>query len=73
MSSPDIFTGEQVWCPYCKGYFRLLRVHGAAKLADVNRRTIYRYIEEGSVYTVKIAGKTYRICSGCLLKKDLAD
>ena len=65
-----MFAGEQVWCPYCKGYYKLLRVHGAAKLADVNRRTIYRYIEDGSVYTVKIAGKTYRICSGCLLKKD---
>ena len=65
-----MFAGEQVWCPYCKGYYKLLRVHGAAKLADVNRRTIYRYIEEGRVYTVKIAGKTYRICSGCLLKKE---
>lgn len=68
MMSYPIIAGEQVWCPFCKDYVRLLKVQGAAKLVDVNRRTIYRYIEEGRVYTVKVAGKTYRVCSRCLLK-----
>ncbi len=64
-----IILGEQVWCPFCKAYVQLLRIRNASKLADVSRRTIYRYIEEGNVYTVKVAGKTYRICSSCLLKQ----
>jgi predicted site-specific integrase-resolvase len=37
-------------------------------MADVSSKTIYRYIEEGSVYAVRIAGKTLRVCRGCLLK-----
>ena len=59
--------GNNVWCPLCKDYTILLKVPRAAILVDVHRRTIYRYIEEGSVYSVKIAGKTFRVCSGCLL------
>lgn len=72
MSNP-IISGERVWCPLCKEYTQLLRIQKAAKVADVNRRTIYRYIEEGRVYFVRIAGKTYRVCSGCLLKQDMSD
>ena len=56
--------GEQVWCPLCNGA-------NAAKLASVHRRTIYRYIEEGIVYTLKVAGKSYRVCSSCLLRQVL--
>ena len=67
MAHPIILNGH-VWCPLCKDYVQLLRIQSAAKLTDVNRRTIYRYIEEGSVYAIKVAGKTYRVCSGCLLK-----
>jgi excisionase family DNA binding protein len=68
MSHP-IVTGERVWCPLCKSYIQLLRIQRAAKLADVSRRTIYRYIEEGHVYAIKVAGRTYRLCSSCLLKQ----
>lgn len=68
MSQPRV-VGEQVWCPRCNEYAQLIRVHNAARLVDVNRRTIYRYIEEGLVYVIKAAGKSYRVCSGCLLKQ----
>lgn len=64
-----IVVGERFWCPRCKDYAQLLKIHKAAKLVDVNRRTIYRYIEEGKVQTVKVAGKAYRVCSLCLLKQ----
>lgn len=37
-------------------------------MADVSKKTIYRYIEEGEVYSVKVAGKTYRVCKYCLLR-----
>jgi hypothetical protein len=60
--------GEQVWCPVCNDYAQFIKIANAAKLASVNRRTIYRYIEQGLVYTVKVAGKSYRVCSSCLLK-----
>jgi excisionase family DNA binding protein len=65
-----IFVGKDVWCPLCEEYTQLIRVQKAANLADVSQRTIYRYIEEGSIYSVKIAGKTYRVCSRCLLSHD---
>lgn len=44
-----------------------MRVANAARMIDVHPRTIYRYIEEGSIFALKIAGKTYRVCFSCLL------
>ena len=64
---PVALNGDLVSCPYCKRDVRLLRIHKAAILADVSRRTIYNYIDEGSVYAIKIAGKTLRVCPSCLL------
>jgi excisionase family DNA binding protein len=55
-------------CPRCNTQLRLLRISKAAQLVDVNKKTIYGYIEEGSVHSVKIAGKTLRICKGCLIQ-----
>ena len=71
MSQP--VAGMQVFCPLCKQYVQLLRIQHAAGIAAVHRRSIYRYIEEGSVFAVKIAGKTYRVCANCLLGRDLLD
>lgn len=64
------FTGNQIWCPICQDYEKFLRIQHAATLADVNRRTIYRYLEEGKIHAVKTVGGTYRVCSGCLLKSE---
>ena len=69
MSHP-IIVGDQVWCPLCKGYVQLLKIKKAAKVADVSCKSVYRYVEEGKVYSVKIAGSTIRICSRCLIKHD---
>ncbi len=60
---------EPVSCPFCKKEVQLLRVSNAARLVDVNPRTIYRYIDEGLVYALKVAGKTYRVCRDCLLRQ----
>lgn len=60
-------TIERVWCPFCEKEAQLLRVSNAARLVDVNPRTIYRYIDEGLVYALKVAGKTCRVCRDCLL------
>ena len=65
-----IILNDQVWCPLCNDYAHLLKIGKAAKLVDVSRRTIYRYVEEGKVHSVKIVGKTMRVCSSCLLKQD---
>ena len=62
-----IVLNDQVWCPRCKQYVQLLKVTKAAKVADVSSKTIYRYVEEGKVHTVKVAGSTIRICSSCNL------
>jgi excisionase family DNA binding protein len=63
--------GDKVWCPICMSYAKLIKVRSAAKLVDVSARTIYRYIQEGQVYTIKVAGKTYRVCSACLLRSNI--
>lgn len=68
-----IVVDDRVWCPLCQEYAQLLKISKAAKLADVTERTIYRYIEEGRVHTIKVAGKTYRVCAGCLLKQDATE
>jgi hypothetical protein len=68
MPKPRI-AGEQVWCPICDDYAQFIKSAHAARLAGVHRRTIYRYVEEGLVYTVKVAGRSLRICSGCLLRR----
>lgn len=63
------FVGERVWCPLCEDYAPFIKSAYAGRLVGVHRRTIYRYIEEGHVYAIKVAGKSYRICSSCLLKQ----
>ena len=63
------FSNNQIWCPKCKEYVSILKIIEAAELANVSRRSIYRYIEDGSIYAVRIAGKTYRVCSSCLVKQ----
>jgi len=55
-------------CPLCEQPLQLLRISRAARIADVSEKTIYRYIEAGAVYSVKVAGKTYRVCKHCLLR-----
>ena len=66
MSSP---TDSKMWCPLCERRVQLLRVRSAANLVDVHTRTIYRYIDEGLVYAIKVAGKTYRVCGDCLFRQ----
>ena len=63
---------DQEICPLCKDYLHLLRISQAAKKANVSEKTIYRYIEEGSLYCVKIVGKTYRVCKNCLIRPYLS-
>jgi hypothetical protein len=69
--SHNITTDGLVWCPLCQDNFQLLSVQRAAEIAAVDKRSIYRYIGEGRVNTFKIAGKRYRVCSGCLLQENL--
>jgi excisionase family DNA binding protein len=58
-----------VWCLLCRKQVQLLRVAHAAKVIDVHPRTIYRYIDEGLIYSVKVVGKTYRVCGDCFFRQ----
>jgi excisionase family DNA binding protein len=73
MNSHISIIGNKLWCPRCQDYEKFLKTHNAAALADITRRTIYRYIDEGKIYAVKVAGNTYRVFSGCLLKSEPQD
>lgn len=70
--SPSI-QNDGIWCPVCQSHTKFLRVQKAATIADVDRRTIYRYTEGGEVYVLKVVGKTTRVCSGCLIKREEDD
>ena len=68
MSQPQS-ASSSIWCPLCRKQVNLLRVSHAARLIDVHSRTIYRYIDEGLIYSVKVVGKTYRVCGECLFRQ----
>lgn len=67
-SNPPRVLGDKVWCPRCGDYVKFVRVSGAAKIVDVDRRTVYNYVKRNKVYSVKVAGSTLRVCSHCLLR-----
>lgn len=68
-----VSTEKRIFCPLCQEYNKFLRVQSAATLIDVSRRTIYRYLEEGKIYSVKTPGGTKRVCGGCLVKPETGD
>jgi hypothetical protein len=63
-----LVLGDKVWRPRCSEYVKVVRVAGAAKIVDVDRRTVYNYIKKNRVHAVKVAGSTLRVCSHCLLR-----
>lgn len=65
--SSTLVAGDKAWCPLCRDFSALVKVHRAARLVDMHSRTIYRYIEEGKIHAVKVGGRSYRVCSGCLV------
>jgi len=54
-----IVLANCVWCPQCEEYVEFLKVARAARRASVSEKTIYRYIENCDVHSMKVAGKTY--------------
>ena len=66
---PPRILGNQVWCPVCNEHAQFIKIAEAAELARVQKRTIYRYIDEGALFTVRIVGKSRRVCSSCLVRQ----
>jgi hypothetical protein len=73
MTQPALVLGDKVWCPRCGEYVKVVRVAGAARIVDVDRRTVYNYVKKNKVYSVKVAGSTLRICTHCLLRENHTD
>jgi hypothetical protein len=48
----------------------MVRVVAAAKIVDVDRRTVYNYVKKNKVFSVKVAGSTLRVCAHCLLREN---
>lgn len=61
--------GDRIRCDYCKTYEEFVSVARAARLANLNQRSIRRYLAEHKIFGLKIGGFTIRVCIGCLLKK----
>jgi len=66
MPTPTLI-GNRVQCPMCCQVVELVTVTRASRIAGVSRRSVYNYIEEGLVFVVRVAGKTTRLCPGCLI------
>jgi hypothetical protein len=60
---------DKILCPYCGECASMLRISRAARMADVSRRTVYSYVESGSVFSLRVAGKTLRVCANCLFNQ----
>jgi len=67
---PPRVLGDKVWCPRCGEYVKVVRVSSAAKIVDVDRRTVYNYVKKNKVFAVKVAGSTLRVCTHCLLREN---
>ena len=67
---PPIVLGDKVWCPRCVEYVKVVRVAVAAKIVDVDRRTVYNYVKKNKAFAVKVAGSTLRVCTHCLLREN---
>lgn len=59
-----IVAFNRVYCPECDAHVQILRVSKAAQIADVSRKTVYAYVEEGCVHSFTV-GKRYECV--CLL------
>lgn len=70
---PPLVRGDKVWCPRCQEYVKVIRVVAAARIVDVDRRTVYNYIKKDKVFAVRVAGNTIRVCSHCLLRENHAE
>ena len=46
MTQPPLVLGDKVWCPRCGEYVKVVRVAGAARIVDVDRRTVYNYVKK---------------------------
>lgn len=57
---------NNVFCPECQDYVQILKISKAAKVANVSAKTIYTYVEDGSVHSMKV-GKTLRVCVPSLI------
>lgn len=66
--SQPLVLGQKVWCPRCGEYVKIVRPTVAAKIVDVDRRTIYNYVTKDKVQCFKVAGGTLRVCTHCLLR-----
>ena len=67
---PPMVLGDKVWCPRCGEYVKVVRVAGAARIVDVDRRTVYNYVKKNKIFAVKVAGSTLRVCTHCLLREN---
>jgi hypothetical protein len=66
---PTRVLGDKVWCPFCAKHVKLVRVSTAARIVDVDRRTVYNFVKSNKVFGIKIAqGTTLRVCTSCLLQ-----
>lgn len=51
-----------VWCSTCLGYVEMLNIDDAALIANVNSRTIFRWVESGALHSTETREGILLIC-----------
>jgi hypothetical protein len=47
------------WCPFCRRQVEMVTPEQAGQIAGVSERTIYRWVEAGTIHFLEDSGHTY--------------
>jgi len=62
-AQPASVRDDRVWCPSCSDYVQIVRVTSAARIVDVDRRTVYNYIKMKKVFAIRIAAARFEFAA----------
>jgi excisionase family DNA binding protein len=58
-----------MWCPNCRRQVEFVSPEQAAQIAGVSTRTIYRWVEAGTIHFLEDCGHTY-VCVPALTARE---
>jgi excisionase family DNA binding protein len=57
-----------MWCPGCRRQVEMVTPEQAARIADVSTRTIYRWVEAGTLHFIESSGEMF-LCVSALCRR----
>jgi hypothetical protein len=59
---------DKIHCPRCDDYHKFVRVTQAARVVDMDRRSMYNLVKRRQLHAIRVGGGTLRVCTGCLVQ-----